>query len=666
MNLTYFKYYFKQNWQLLGVMSLILFASMNIPLFISTADDLSSTLQSSVSITTLIILVASIVIPLFNLNYLFSKKALDFYHSMPIPKQEILVGRSLFGLLVVLLPTLLLAGLSSVIVLTKGNDISLTSYWMSIFHILLGYVVLYSLSSFLASKNNNLVDASITTIAWLNLPYILFLLFNGLLSLELYGFSSATNSNMEQLLSPFFLMLQSNSIIYSNTLEWLNWTTYAYWIVIAIGFAIFTYRSYPLRKSEDAEDINTSVWFYPIITYSITCFALMLTFATVTWGSKSFIQIVLPTTLILIVFLLARFVSKRSLEAFLPALKTFALLILAAIVGLSGVRLSGGFGYESQQPKREDITSINIKGYFEPNYLTNYFSEPFTLQEKESIDAIYNLHTELIDNRDAFSTSYSGNTGYLEFEYQLQNNETLTRSYRFPKLQLSYETIRTINNLPELNAAMFATVQSLTSASFDSYFEAPGFASQLDWSRSQQQTFLKLYQEESKDIRFDTIYLENEEYLGSLYLYAGTLDNGDALDYGQPLPLYSFMEKTTAYLATIQPAIQGLDLQIETITLAFASDNPNISYPTIFRSDNFMEFMSKDTLDKPTTGTQYNDLIQTSVPKAVQAELLALSRYTLASPDEPMILVIVTTSNGDIVKAIDPKYQAQVSALLAQ
>ncbi|MGL5541134.1 MAG: hypothetical protein ACRDBX_05825 [Erysipelotrichaceae bacterium] len=674
-NPKYLHFLVRKNWQLFGLLFIIFFASTTLIMLNLEGVVEGYELQNALGFSSLILAISGIAIPTAMYKYLYSRKELDFYYALPIPKKDIFVTSMLFTWMVVLVPFMLNISASLLILQSKGFEALLPFLWSAL-SLLFAFIILTSIASFFIVKNHNLLDAIITTLLWLVLPLVLYLLWQTFLSTSVVGYGFSDASLMEKL-TPFYLFV--GAVQNPEYYEAISGITWMWWAVVAVGFFFTTYRIFAKLKVEDAQEINTSIFFYPTLTVSITFMGLLSFMGSLIVKQASFLESIIPLTLILILFLVANFIAKRSLANFVRSLLVYALLVgLSVAVAFTTIETKG-FGFSQRVPQREDVASVRVENSLFPIAYPGlqFTSDTYEFKDPSVIDALLNAHQTIVDtyaeydfdwmkmNEAHFQLDY-GNTA--SFVYTLNNGFEMRRNFRVSNAFFAYEHYATLYNAPVVNEQLFEYLynEDYTVATFNGIETPTGYYESQTLSK---EALFKALRSDMRTLRFDSAYTQKARYIGSINVVfeSPTASTYTINDRYASYPLFDFMEDTLAVLQDANVTWEQ-DLIPTKMDIALPQDNQG-KLSNIFAYFNNQDFYEKVLYEEPgkpvdpSLGpTRYTF---TSLPKEAMEQVLPYLYHFVADPSEDIAVVRVVFENGIIMSyGVYPEDLPTIMALL--
>lgn len=200
----------------------------------------------------------ALIIPNAMFGYLNKKSEVDFYHSIPIKRQNVFFTNYIIGLLYFIVPYILIAFLNIIIATTSGHLLPPDTYY-KIFDMVMSFIAMYSISTLAAIITGNAFMSICVSLGFMAIPIATFI-FN---SIFIQTFSETSNAaynrffhrNTSMYLTPFTIeVVRDIFLAYSveiYTFEQAVKNIVRYIPTIAIGFGAGLYY-FVKRPSENS------------------------------------------------------------------------------------------------------------------------------------------------------------------------------------------------------------------------------------------------------------------------------------------------------------------------------------------------------------------------------------------------------------------------------
>jgi len=220
----------------------------------------------------LIMVIFSVMIPSFSQSYLYKKRSIDFYHSLPYTRTELYVTNFLTGLISFVVPLILIFGFNTIIYFSMGfsHYIDYTVLAKGLLFSILFYSILYSVTMFAASLSGNII-AELTMVMFV---FGIIPAFKGILQLCLTTWFDKIALQNFNSIPYFFPMLFLSKISFPQSSILIGEILYC--IGYALVFAALGSICYRFRKSEDCNRFYVFTWVKRIFKYSLTFLVSLL------------------------------------------------------------------------------------------------------------------------------------------------------------------------------------------------------------------------------------------------------------------------------------------------------------------------------------------------------------------------------------------------------
>jgi ABC-2 type transport system permease protein len=382
-----------------------------------------SSIVVTMSIMSMVIaLVFTAVISVMLFNYLHQKRSVDLFHSLPLGRVPMLLGRYCAGLTALLLPVLVNYVVVCIVGFSYGIDVehSFTFVAIKMLWFLLMLIAAMTFSVFMAICTGTSFDMMISILG-VNAAYPLLILVGAEFTTRLLpGFSTdfSASSTLLTALAPFVAAVLPISTSDGNpaSADFVTGGFLLWWILFTLFLLAASVWLYQKRKSESAE----SSFAFPIpkivIRFLITAvagigFGLVLMLSA-DRPSNFFIGLVTGS---LAAHIIVEAVYSRGFKQMKKSFSWYAVFALAFLV-FYGVLATGCFGYDTRVPSADEVQSITFeeipREYYEyPDNTPIYSADDFRLlakitpkiQTTENIDKVLSLHKALTEeNRKSF------------------------------------------------------------------------------------------------------------------------------------------------------------------------------------------------------------------------------------------------------------------------
>ncbi len=380
-------------------------------------------------------------------SYLHQKRSVDLFHSLPVGRVPMLLGRWCAGITSIFAPILLNYAIAFIVGAAYGIDVqfSFAAVAGCMLWLMLMSTAALTFSVFMAVCTGTTFDMVIS-IFGINAGYPLMVFLGGTCaSMLLPGLNIdfSLNSTVLTALAPFIAAFMP--YVHNNALmNGQNGPFLAWWIIFTLTLFAGSILLYKKRKSECAE----SGFAFPIpkvvIRFMVTAAAglglgmLLHTSTSVSSSFNFFIGVISGS---LAAHIIVEAVYSRGFKQMRHSFSWYG-IFLAAFLVLYGVLATGFFGYDTRVPSADDIESITVDvpnqsyngndGIYDANYHNQIARITPVLKDRENINKALEFHKEFLAANRSSAYPYSMikmDTSPLTIEYHLKNGAVLKRSY---------------------------------------------------------------------------------------------------------------------------------------------------------------------------------------------------------------------------------------------
>lgn len=406
-----------------------------------------------------LLLLFSIVFCVRLFGYMQNRRSVDLFHSFPVGRISMLMGRWCAGMTALVLPTLVNFLILRIVLLSFGvspiaGNMGLVS---AMFWVLLMAAAAFTFCMFLTVCSGSMMD-TILSLLGINAGFpIGFLLCVQLVQLTLPGtgieWVNGGYVMPATLLAPFPAAYQPLLVGSALPAWFLPW-----WIFATAALLVGTCFLYRQRRSEAAEDPTAFPIPKTIVRFLLTACAgigIGIGLALVNAGMASFLIGVLAGSAVAHVVVEALYARGFStLKKSTAWYAVFAVCFLA----FYGVLATGCFGYDTRVPDASEVESVSVylNGQQRQYISSDSGSIPLKplLKQPESIRTVLQIHKSLSGWYRSNQYPYAPGqqwSGGLTLNYHLKNGGTLSRSYSqdSPNWKIIEKQSKEIANLPE-------------------------------------------------------------------------------------------------------------------------------------------------------------------------------------------------------------------------
>ncbi len=408
----------------------------------------------------LIILLMPMILSLVLNSYMHSKKAADVYHALPIRRETLLLVNLAVSMTYVAIPLICSQAAIALMGIVRFHTLDLSILkWLMLDTLvwMIGAFVIYVITTFTSILVGTVFDSFTFSCVLLSAPVILHGLFYLLCEMFLFGFSVDTDRLFNLLLlSPvsavltFFVVHGVNGIsLNDESMRWIARcdSSILIWTAIGVAICLLTLRLYRNRRSETAES-TTSKGFLQIVVKLVATWIVSVCCGLMFYGilnsDSRLIYFIWAAIGGLLAYNIIEAVLNRGFKTILRSLP-FGIAVVAAILLISAIPMTGGFGYEKRTPALDQIASVDISysGRYEKNTLKvkrvyddgqgrshtdNEYYSGVTLTSSQDLEAVAAFHQMLVQ-QNLRSLDENAVWFYNTITYTLKNGRTITRRY---------------------------------------------------------------------------------------------------------------------------------------------------------------------------------------------------------------------------------------------
>lgn len=395
-------------------------------------DVLSMALSGGISATPLFFASAIAAVAVF--SYMYTPKAANMFHALPVSRGELFVTNYLSGLFNLVIPEILAFVVAVFVCL--GNQITCIQYlfWWLLYMVAITFFA-YSMAVFIGMITGQIFAALIyffvANFLYIGIRYVLSLMIN----LICYGIEEGWRPGYSGMLSPWYFMENHLNVQgkYETSYDRCTGLTFEggkyliIYAIIAVVFILAAWFLYRKRQIETAGDIISVAWVKPIFRWGIALAgsSLLAVFITNMLQSIKNIPVFVCVIICVILFgFIFFFIAEMFLVKSFKVLKgkrilEWAVFTLSAIVLFSVFRFDV-FGIEKKVPEVEDVQAA----YLYLDYPVEY--------TQENVEELIRIHQELLDEKEEFRKINVNQATYVTIKYYLKNDDVILRRYPIP------------------------------------------------------------------------------------------------------------------------------------------------------------------------------------------------------------------------------------------
>lgn len=408
-------------------------------------SELAGTLQANNPWFALVTVVGAAICAVSGFGYLFSKKKVDFFHSLPVKRECLFAIRYINGVFIYLVPYLTMLLLSFLLIAISGNfavRIFTTAMWGLLIHFL-GYLTVYTVFILGVIFVGNIVVFFAVSGWMFGITAVAVGLYNSFEEgfFNTYSYNGNNYMYMNRLyslrfLSPFYFYNQA--FMGSETSLLLQQLLYT---VVLCAIALFLYR---IRPSDGAGKAIAFPILKPVFRVSIellagACIGLLFYYAADRQGSVPGWMIFGTILGVLLSHMLIESIYHYDIRKCLANKMSLLACMAVAVAFVLAMRYDT-FGYDKYLPGKGRIASVAVKvqgldGYqgvyhYADGRITN--TNEIEYMNLTGIETLYPyLETLIKDTKEYYDNRWARGTELVRVEvaYRLKNGKTVYRSY---------------------------------------------------------------------------------------------------------------------------------------------------------------------------------------------------------------------------------------------
>ena len=380
-------------------------------------------------------MIASLAFACAMLSYMHNRRSTDFFHSLPITRQELFFSICAAGLTIIWGGIIINFGAMMIMSLVlKGGAIAAMAVQM--LNWLAASLAIFAITAFCSVQLGTVFDTVAYSLVLMASLSLMLVVISVMCNSFLYGYSDQSHTLLELAyrLCPVSVMIGSMSLMGVSEASapgyhFYNDLSMTLWAVAAIALLILGAFIYSRRRSETAEQVG-NMGPLQIYARSVGTFVCGTALGAILWAVFSFSGKVGLILCIGIGSLIVYFVGDvilsrtvRSLKKSLPA----ALITAVAVCLVSSVIIFDMTGFSTRVPSISSVESIEIsyRGRYSGEYPYGRRSD-ITITDPEAMQLIIDAHNYQIEQGDNYDDYYYGN---IDISYNLASGGTMRRSY---------------------------------------------------------------------------------------------------------------------------------------------------------------------------------------------------------------------------------------------
>lgn len=555
----------------------------------------------------IVVIGAAVLLAMTGFSYLHAGKKTDFYHSLPLKREELFMISFSSGFFTFLLPYLVSVALTCLVGAVYGGfseQTAATLFQAMGIHILF-FVVIYSAAILAVLLTGNLFTALLAFLGMMSYGWLVYMAYQMLNDRFLYTMGNFGNSSMEYFLSPVISYIGvADTLLIAPQLQKQLIILHVVLAVVLLAADICIYK---IRPSESYHKAIAFQKLQPLIKVCcIIPIALVTALLFSSGMTHSFVWLVIAVLIVSLVLSVAfEFLYTMDLRKSLRPRVSSGMVLAAVLLVLTGYKMDIT-GYDSYLPKKEKIEtmsvyfpSINGRFSYSEDYFTNYrnaegdflkktrikdFAPIYELAKmgveasREEKKTDYGTAPELRESVYATPMDYVTNQNSqgetlvsVYVAYHLKSGRTVYRAYMIPETEEVISQITAVYDDWSYREKMLPTsyqkAEDIDYLYLDTFYES---RKQISGGRSELEEIYKTYKTELENMSFQES-CENR-VVGYLITEKEWKDYGnDTYTTSYSLPIYENFTKTMGLLKEAgEEVLVTIDSeQVEALTLSF-------------------------------------------------------------------------------------------------
>ncbi|QIK69058.1 hypothetical protein G7062_01620 [Erysipelothrix sp. HDW6C] len=536
INFDLIRFHFKRLKALTFVFTVLLFTTFPIPVIIKRLNIYYSPTElfgvnAAVGTLAFITMGLMIIAPFIFFHYLFSSRAVDVYHALPIRRRDLFITYIVTAALAVLIPFALTYFTGYILTFLLFANPFTSLHIFTFMRLVVIFISISALTVFVIMNTGTLSDAIIYTGILSIAPFVAYAAIQFFAGRFITGFASGSGDILP-FISPHLAVL---AVIVPMGLSVDPSIISSYWFIISIIIYVVSIWLYERRRSERTEEPFTNRVFFSLITSLFTAIllvGLIAFWSTVNTIDASFLSprvITIPILLAFVVYVLLNIIKNRSTRKFKEVTRNYAIMVVTTLVILSTFYFTNGFGFTERIPDSKDIESIQISesSIAQIPFIGMTSTNKLILNDPESIRQFVVFHEDIVGRIDSKRGLVSDNAyeltdpnadynNYvsLEFAYVLTNGSRMSRAFLVHNSLL--DTLLPIAFTTEVQSQVNPILSGKYYPDYVEFF-SPSFSTRYTFTGKLDE-LVEIYRQEISNYTVDD-YTKNGGYLKYILAY---------------------------------------------------------------------------------------------------------------------------------------------------
>lgn len=542
----------------------------------------------------ILVIFAAVLLALSGFSYLHAGEKADFYHSLPLKREELFMVSFSSGFLTFLIPYLAAAALTCLVGAVYGgvsDGAAVTLFQTMGIHILY-FLIIYGVSVLAILLTGNLFTALLALLGMMSYGWLVFTVYNALNNRFLYTMGHFGQSDIGSFLSPVISYLTFPDTL--GTTPQMRKNLVIVGMILAVVFLIADICIYKIRPSESYHKAIAFQKLQPLI--KVCCVVPIALLAGLVFSSgmkNSFIWLLFTTVVVGVLLSVAfEFLYTMDIQTCIRPRISLGVILGVLLVVLVGYK-TDITGYDSYLPKKEEIEtmsvyfpSINGRFSYNSNYYENYgLNENGNFLKKVSIKNFENVYelakmgvkacaedkkNLIYGGRQAEAASYVpgavalGDTNEtlvkVDVAYHLKSGKTVYRAYMIPEDEKVISNVAAVYDNWDYKEKLLPTTylkaEDINHLYLDNFYMQ---RKQVDVSGSRLEEIYKTYKTELENMTFQES--AKNRIVGYLTAEMDHTDQEDGTyNVDCRLPIYEYFTKT---IQLLQEAGEEVPLELD-------------------------------------------------------------------------------------------------------
>ena len=502
-------------------------------------------------------MIFSAFLAMFLLNYLNDEASSDFMHSLPVKRTSMLFHALLAGVLAIIVPLLITAGILFIERMIFIPEIEIMAILKWLVYAVFVHCVIFAIAIFAGFLVNGI---------FLHLQIILLILF---LPLALWGMIYLTATILyDGIPSGFFAYSETvlNAtfpyVAVIQLYDGISILTSAVWGILAIVLIVISFLLYKARRNENVTNSFNFKWLRALLVAVVTITGMLAAGVAVSTfiPSSAVISVVGFTFGSVISYLIIEMLFQRNARIQISWKSVLTTLVI--IIVFWSVFLFSWHRFVNFVPAAEDVDSVYIPDQgadYELELIDTYFDEGYLFNDdNDAVEQAINVHEIALEEKGMPGVYTMGENAFLEINYKMKDGTVKTRE--FNTLNLESEAIR-------LSAKTHMSEYDIHSDMLANMKESDDYEISLDqYDVRNDSDLVKQYRENTGELKtyrpevvnetgrvWINAYFNSDEYFSQAYLYGEssiynqTIRDAVKADYFSYTDILEIDETSTMY-----------------------------------------------------------------------------------------------------------------------